>query len=113
MRIQKFHVYFADLNPGMGTEPGKVRPVVVVQTDLLSGTHPSTVICPITTKVTRESHLLRVHLPKGTANLREDSDILVDQIRAVDNRRFRKHLGRLTDRQQEKLLENLRVIVLE
>ena len=97
----------------MGTEPGKVRPVVVVQTDLLSETHLSTVICPITTRVIKESHLLRVHLPKGTASLREDSDILVDQIRAIDNRRFRKHLGQLTDRQQEKLLENLRIIVLE
>ena len=113
MRVRKFHVYLADLNPRAGTEPGKVRPVVVVQTDLLNGTHPSTVICPITSKVTRESHLLRVHLPKGTVGLREDSDILVDQIRAIDNRRFRKHLGQLTNRQQEKLLENLRIIVLE
>ncbi len=113
MRIQKFHVYLADLNPRMGTEPGKVRPVVVAQTDLLNETHPSTVICPITTKVTRESHILRVHLAKGASGLREDSDILVDQVRAIDNLRFKKHLGQLTDRQREKLLENLRMVVLE
>ncbi len=113
MKLQKFHVYLADLNPRMGTEPGKVRPVVVVQTDLLSGVHLSTIICPITTRVQKESEILRVHLPKGTSGLREASDILVDQIRAIDNRRFRKHIGTLTEHQQERLLENLKIIVLE
>ncbi len=113
MRIQKFHVYLADLNPRMGTEPGKIRPVVVAQTDLLNGIHPSTVICPLTTKVIKESQILRVHLARGAPGLREDSDILVDQIRAIDNRRFKKHLGQLTDPQREKLLEALRIVVLE
>ena len=42
MTIKKFHLYLADLNPRMGTEPGKTRPVVVIQTDLLNPTHPST-----------------------------------------------------------------------
>ena len=51
MTIKKFHLYLADLNPRMGTEPGKTRPVVVVQTDLLNTTHPSTLVCPLTTKV--------------------------------------------------------------
>lgn len=55
MEIRKGHVYTADLNPQIGTEPGKVRPVVVVQTDLLNGIHPSTVICPITTRIQREA----------------------------------------------------------
>ncbi len=113
MKIRKFHLYLADLNPRMGTEPGKVRPVVVIQTDLLNDTHPSTLICPITTQVTEEARVLRVHLPKGTPGLRNESDVLVDQVRAIDNRRFKKHLGRLTDRQQETLLENLRIVVLE
>src|SRR4030043_400169 len=61
MKIRKFHVYLADLNPRFGTEPGKIRPVVVLQTDLLNNEHPSTVICPITTNVIKESSLLRIH----------------------------------------------------
>ena len=113
MRVQKFHTYLADLNPRIGTEPGKIRPVVVVQTDLLNGTHPSTIVCPITTQVAREAKILRVHLGRATAGLKEDSDILVDQIRAVDNRRFRKHLGQLSDHQKDSLLENLRIVILE
>jgi mRNA interferase MazF len=44
------HLYVADLNPRFGTEPGKIRSVVVVQTDALNRFHPSTVVCPLTTK---------------------------------------------------------------
>ena len=92
MNVQKFNIYMADLNPKIGTDPGKVRPVVVVQTNFLNNIHPSTVVCPITTNVIQNSKLLRVHLKKGEAGLNQNSDILIDQIRAIDNRRFKKRL---------------------
>ena len=113
MTIEKFHVYLADLNPRMGTEPGKIRPVAVVQTDLLNTTHPSTLVCPLTTNVVLRANILRVHLPTGTAGLVHPSDIMVDQLRAIDNRRFRRHLGVLTDPQKHRLLENLQALILE
>jgi len=113
MTIKKFHVYTADLNPRFGTEPGKLRPVVVIQTDLLNQIHPSTIICPISTKVQPESDILRVHLRKGEAGLEKPSDILVDQARAIDNKRFVKHLGIISDRNKIKLLDNLKILVLE
>ncbi len=90
-----------------------MRPVVVVQTDLLNETHLSTLICPITTQVAEKTKILRVHLPEGASGLKAKSDVLVDQVRAIDNRRIRKHLGQLTDRQKETLLENLRIVILE
>ena len=71
MKIKKFNVYSADLNPKYGTEPGKVRPVVVVQTDMLNEALRSTVICPITTNVVPKASLLRVHLKKNEAGLNE------------------------------------------
>lgn len=114
MRIAKFHLYLADLNPHRGTEPGNARPVAVVQTDLLNNIHPSTIVCPITSHVIREAQFLRVHLSAGRpTGLRETSDILVDQIRAIDNRRFKKEIGHLSKRQREHLLENLKILVLE
>ena len=113
MKIEKFHVYSADLNPRFGTEPGKVRPVVVIQTDLLNPRHPSTVVCPLTTSVVHEASVLRVHLPKGEAGLLRASDILVDQIRAVDNRRLVKRIGKIRTSYQAKLLENLRILLFE
>ena len=113
MEIKKFHIYLADLNPRMGTEPGKIRPVIVVQTDLLNNKHPSTIVCPLTTNVIHESDVLRVHVSHQENSLKEGSDILVDQIRAIDNRRFKKHLGKLNANHRSQLIENLRTLVLE
>lgn len=64
--------YLADLNPRRGTEPGKVGPVLVVQTDLLNAAHPSTIILPATTNVEPEAKHLRVHLRKGEGGLEKD-----------------------------------------
>ena len=111
MEIRKWHVYLADLSPRKGTEPGKIRPVVVVQTDLLNGVHPSTVVCPLTTKIRPEARLLRVHLAVGEAGLRPRSDIMTDQIRAIDNRRFLRALGKVSPRSRVRLTENLSILL--
>jgi len=67
MLINQFEIWLADLNPNIGTEAGKTRPVLVIQTNLLNQIeHPSTIICPITTKLNKQSDLLRVNLKKGT-----------------------------------------------
>ena len=97
MTPQYGHLYVADLNPRFGTEAGKIRPVIVVQTDALNHSHPSTIICPLTTKVAGFENPLRVALPKGVSGLSRASDILVDQVKAIDNRRLRRRLGALPD----------------
>jgi len=113
MNIKKFHIYLADLNPKYGVEPGKVRPVVVIQTDLLNTIHPSTIVCPVTTHVIKKSSILRVHLFKKETNLKKDSDIIVDQVRAIDNKRFIKHIGELNNKHKQILLENLKILLFE
>ena len=113
MKIKKFHLYLADLNPKFGTEPGKVRPVVAVQTNLLNNVHPSTIICPITSKVSKKASILRIHLSKKETNLERVSDVLVDQIRSIDNKRFIKHIGELNRKHKIALLENLKILILE
>lgn len=112
MEILKGSVYLADLNPRFGTEAGKLRPVVIIQTNLLNETgHPSTIICPITSKVIPQAKWLRVHLAKGAAGLKEDSDILIDQMRAIDGRRFTKKLGVLPRVAQERLADCLETVL--
>jgi mRNA interferase MazF len=113
MTIRKFHVYTADLNPKFGTEPGKIRPVVVVQTNLLNQAHPSVIICPITTRVNRHAKILRIHLKEGEAGLKRDSDIIVDQIRAIDKRRLSERIGEISDQNKQLLLNSLRLLILE
>ena len=109
MRLKQYDIWLADLNPRRGTEPGKTRPVVIVQTDLLNETHRSTLICPITTNVEPEIELLRVHLKKG--QLTKLSDILIDQVRAIDNSRFIKKIGQLTNEQKIHIKQNLRIVL--
>jgi mRNA interferase MazF len=95
MRIVHGGLYAADLAPRFRTEPGKVRPVLVVQSDLLNeAEHPSTWVLPCTTRLAGEN-LLRVELPRKLAGNPRDCEIMIDQSRAIDNRRFRRLLGRL------------------
>jgi len=111
MRIRQFEIWIANLEPRLGTETGKVRPVLVVQTDLLNKVHPSTLICPITSNVQEESEILRVNVKQGTCNLKESSDIMIDQIRAIDNRRFLVKVGKLPSALITKVKENIKIIL--
>ena len=85
-------LYLADLSRQYGSEPGKVRPVLVMQTDYLNDAkHPSTWVLPCTTRLTGES-LIRVFLPKLIAGNERDCEIMMDQSRAIDNKRFKEKL---------------------
>ena len=112
MQINQYEIWIADLNPQIGTEAGKSRPVLIVQTNLLNKiSHPSTIVCPITTNVQDDSDILRVHLKKGMANLHENCDIMIDQIRAIDNKRLIKKVGKLPTEIFEKIKENISIII--
>jgi len=109
MKIKQYDIWLADLNLSRGTEPGKTRPVVIIQTNLLNDTHLSTVVCPKTSSVQTEINLLRIHLKKG--QLDKLSDVLVDQIRAIDNKRFIKKVGQLNKDQIMKIKDNIRIVL--
>lgn len=112
MAVKRFEIWLADLNPQIGTEAGKTRPVLVIQTDLLNKLpHPSTIICPITTNVKLKSSLLRVHLKKGEGNVLKDCDIMIDQVRSIDNKRLIKKIGALAKRHQSIIQENLAILL--
>jgi mRNA interferase MazF len=112
MSIKQFEIWIADLNPRIGTEPGKTRPVLIVQTNLLNKIpHPSTLVCPITTNIKIESEILRVHLEKGMANMNQNSDIMIDQIRAIDNKRLIKKVGVLPKNLVSLVKENIQIII--
>ncbi len=112
MLIKQFEIWLADLNPKIGTEAGKTRPVLVVQTNLLNKIkHPSTIVCPITTNVKKEAEILRVHLSKGMANLHKDCDVMIDQIRAIDNKRLIKKVGNLPNDLSELVKENIKIVI--
>jgi mRNA interferase MazF len=81
-------VWLANLDPKQGTEPGKTRPVLIVQAQaLLDAQHPSTLIIPLTTILIEGAEPLRIRI-HSAGRLRRTSDLLIDQLRAIDNRRL-------------------------
>ena len=85
---ERGEIWLANLNPRRGTEPGKMRPVLIVQSQaLLDAGHPSTLIIPLTTNLIKDAEPLRIRI-LAADQLRQDSDLLIDQMRAIDNRRL-------------------------
>jgi mRNA interferase MazF len=81
-------VWLANLDPRHGTEAGKTRPVLIVQAQaLLDAKHPSMLIIPLTTNLVEDAEPLRIRVP-SSGRLRRTSDLLIDQLRAIDNRRL-------------------------
>lgn len=109
---ERGEVWIADLNPLSGTEAGKARPVLIVRAQaLLDAEQRSTFVAPVATRLVDEAEPLRIRIP-AAGDLRRDSDILIDQLRAIDNRRLvRGPLaqagGRLMTRVGEAVLEVL------
>ena len=110
MKLKHGVLYMANLNPRQGTEAGKVRPVLVIQTDLLNEeNHPSTWVLPCTTRITGES-ILRVSLPKGIAGNPKNCEVMIDQSRSIDNQRFERELGSLPAVVLKEVKEKLRLL---
>jgi mRNA interferase MazF len=108
VKLRRGVLYLADLSPRLGTEAGMTRPVLVIQSDLLDDVgHPSTWILPCTTRLAGEN-ALRVPLPPGIAGNRQECEVMIDQSRAIDNRRIVRALRPLPARLLREVEEKLR-----
>jgi len=82
--FKRGEVYLANLNPRKGKEVGKLRPVLIFQTDMLNEiSHPTIIILPLSTKLVKNAFPLRYRIDQRD-KLEKDSDVLCDQIRAID-----------------------------
>ncbi len=88
MACKRGSIYLANFNPSKGTEPGKIRPCIVMQSNLLNEAgHPSTTVLPLTTELIEGAAPLRYRVA-ARDGLESDSDIMLDQTRTIDNRRI-------------------------
>ena len=79
--MKQFDIWFTDLNPPSCTETGKVRLVVILQTNLFNKDgHPSTLICLVKTNLKDKSFPLLVRLFHDLTFVLQDSDIIKDQV---------------------------------
>lgn len=92
-KIQRGEIYYADLRPVTGSEQGGIRPVVILQNDTGNRFSPTTIAAAITSR--GEKHQLPTHIWIGSRfyGLRQDSMILLEQVRTLDRKRLRDYIG--------------------
>ena len=112
MKLRRGHLYVVDFNPRVRTKPGKVRPAIVVQDDVVNEAgYPSTIVLPTTTRLADTDTPLRLRITSGTAGLERDSDVLVAQVIAVANESFRTEMGVLPAELIATLDQKLRTVM--
>lgn len=100
---KRWHIYTIDLEPRVGTKPGKQRPCICIQpTEFCAAGLGSSLVILLTTNLQSEDTFpIRVRIPKGTCGLEKDSEALVEQILAWDITLFKNDLGEIPEGLQE------------
>jgi mRNA interferase MazF len=112
MPIKRGHLYVIDFNPRIKTKPGKLRPALVLQSDLVNEAgYPSTIVIPTTTRLIENAGILRLRLKKSQGGIARDSDLLLGQMIAVANESFRQDIGALPNELMEELENRIRIIL--
>ena len=95
MEVHRGEVFYADLSPVVGSEQGGVRPVLIVQNNVGNRYSPTVIAAAITSQVNKAKMPTHISLGAPNYGLTRDSIILTEQIRTLDKRRLREHMGRL------------------
>ena len=106
MTVSRGEIWLVNLNPiKKNNEMGKIRPVLIYQNDELNHSdYPTTIVLPLSTSLVDDAEPIRYRISKKD-KLEEDSDIVLTQIRAIDNARFIEKLTTLTNKQMKKVKE--------
>ena len=110
--IEQGCCYLVDMNPPRRSKPGKIRPVIVIQSsDTLKAGSPGVVIIPLTTKV-QEGNILRVRVtPSNGLKLQKPSDALLDQVHTIDRSLFIESLGPVSQTDMEKIKYGIKFLL--
>ena len=93
--VKRGDIFYADLSPVVGSEQGGVRPVLIVQNDTGNRHSPTVIAAAITSQTGKAKLPTHIELAAMSYGLPKDSVILLEQIRTLDKRRLREHMGRL------------------
>lgn len=95
INIKRGDIVLVNLDPVVGSEQGKIRPVLIVQNNISNEYSPTTIIAPITSKEYSKEFPTNVFISKKDSKLSKDSTILLNQIRTIDKMRILKKLSHL------------------
>lgn len=95
-------VFFANLDPVIGSEQGSRRPVVIIQNDVGNKYSPTTIVAAITSQLSDKIYPTEIRINAGTGGLEKKSTILLNQIKTIDKLRLENHLGHLDENIMQK-----------
>mgnify|MGYP004499436821 FL=1 len=93
--VKRGDIFYADLSPVVGSEQGGTRPVLIVQNDTGNKHSPTVIAAAITSQTNKAKLPTHIELSGRSVGLTKDSVVLLEQIRTIDKRRLREHMGRL------------------
>ena len=99
MIVKKGDLFFADLSPVVGSEQGGVRPVLVVQNDVGNKYSPTIIVAAVTSQTGKAKLPTHVQLEATQGGLSKNSVVLLEQLRTIDKRRLKEHIGTLSEKQ--------------
>ena len=95
--VKRGDIFYADLSPVVGSEQGGTRPVLIVQNDTGNRHSPTVIAAAITSQTNKAKLPTHIELTGKSVGLTKDSVVLLEQIRTIDKRRLREHMGRLDE----------------
>ena len=109
MHIYKGDIFYADLTPVVGCEQGGIRPVLIVQNNIGNRYSPTVIVAAITSRTGKQYLHTHIELGEPQNGLRQNSLVLLEQVRTIDRSRLRDYIGTLTDQQLRQVDEALAV----
>ena len=108
--IKRGDIYYAELNPVIGSEQGGKRPVLIISNDIGNKHSPTVIVAPITSRVHTKAKLpTHVELDSSKYDIVKDSVILLEQIRKLDKKRLKEKMGHLDDSVMRRVNEAIAV----
>ena len=109
--IKRGDIYYAELNPVIGSEQGGTRPVLIISNDIGNRHSPTVIIAAITSRVHTKAKLPTHTAIKDFAGLSKDSIILLEQIRTIDKKRLQEYIGMLSESEMARVDKALAISV--
>jgi mRNA interferase MazF len=95
--IRRGDIFYANLNPVLGSEQGGQRPVLIIQNDVGNMYSPTTIVAAITSRIKRAKLPTHIELCASRFHLEKDSVILLEQLRTVDKQRLMEKITQLDE----------------
>ncbi|HBT48032.1 MAG TPA: PemK family transcriptional regulator [Peptococcaceae bacterium] len=109
MLVRRGDIFYAQLNPVVGSEQGGTRPVLIIQNDIGNQYSPTTIVAAITSQINKAKLPTHVEISAAQSGLERDSVILTEQIRTIDKSRLRQKVAFLDDEIMEKVNRALEI----